>query len=341
MAAKKSTPIIVGLDHGNGWVKVKTTTNEIVLPSYIAAKEDISEGLTAKKLDLKVYESSTEKGNEYVWGNDVLKANKIKSTYGSQDRYKQPYYKLLNQFALVEGLLNGEETIFENVWVITGVPSEEKGTSAEADLKATLEGTHLVKVEGVDKIVKVTKVVVLPQPIGTIMSKYLDTKGFVAEDEYESNSVGIIDVGTGTTDLDKVKELRRNGEAKSIPMGMFDIYKNVAKYIKHQNPSVDVKAQDVEKIFSKDGYEINKNNIVDIKEAKQKAITAVAEDIKNEITQEWKNWAQFDEIVITGGGANVLGEKLKELIKDATIVENSQKTNADGFYKYGEFLKGE
>lgn len=339
---KMKTPIIVGLDHGNGWVKARTATNKLTLPSYIAKNEEIGEGFNNHKLEIKEYESANAKGETYVWGKDVIKANKLLSTYGSQDRYKQKYYTLLNEFALIEVLSDLNEDVIEDVWVITGVPSEEKGTTLEKDIEKSLKGSHLVKVNGEDKIVKVSKVVILPQPIGTIMSLYLDTKGFVDDDKYESSSVAIIDLGTGTTDLDHIKELRRQeGDTLSIPIGMFDVYKRIEKYVKKQHPTANVTPQRVETQFNSDSFVISKRAKVDISSIKEEAIEEVAMEIKNNIIQQWKTWDRFDEIIITGGGANSLGKKLKQLISDVTSVTNSQTANADGFYRYGEFLKGE
>lgn len=342
MSENTKNTIVVGLDHGNGWVKAKTATNELILPSYIARKEEIGEGFMNHNLDLNDYESNNAKGEVYVWGKDVVKAEKLLSTYGSQDRYKQKYYQLLNQFALIEVLSDLDQDVIEDVLVVTGVPSEEKGTSVEKEIKESLMGAHLIKVNGVDKIVKVSKVVILPQPVGTIMSLYLDKKGYVLDEKYESDSIGIIDIGTGTTDIDHIKELRRQeDDTLSIQVGMFDVYKRIEKFIKKQYPSAHITAQKVEDQFNDDTYVISKRASVDITNIKEEAIEIVATEIKNDIIQQWKSWDRFDEIIITGGGANSLGKKLKQLIEDASAVKESQTANADGFYRYGEFLKGE
>lgn len=341
MNNKEVSPIIVGLDHGNGWVKAKTATNQLVLPSYIARKEAMGVDFVGNSLDVKEYESSNAKGEVYVWGNEVIKANTLLSTYGSQDRYIQKHYQLLNEFALAEVLSDLGSDVIENVWIVTGVPSEEKGTVLEEHLEKSLMGAHLIKINGVDKIVKVTKVVVLPQPVGTIMSLYLDNNGFVHDDSYEEDGIGIIDLGTGTTDLDHIKELRRQeGDTLSIPLGMFDVYKRIEKFIKKSHPNANVTPQKIEAQFNSNSYVISKRASLDITGIKEDALEEVAMDIKNAITQQWKTWERFDKIIITGGGASTLGKKLKQLIDDATTADYSQTANSEGFYNYGEFLKG-
>lgn len=330
---------IIGLDHGNGWVKAVTSNNSIVLPSAIARKEALGEGFTTQETKVREYESTSEKGSVYLWGSDINKASKLLPTYGSQDRYIQSLYKLLCEFAIAE-VLKGDS--FEDVWIVTGVPTEEKGTVVEDQIKKVLLGGHIVKVDGVEKMIKVTNVIILPQPVGTIMNLYLDQEGFVLDDSYETSSVGIIDIGTGTTDLDHINELRRQeDDSLSITIGMIDVYKKIAAYIKKQKPSVNVTAQDVEEQFNQDDYEISSRSHVSIKEIKERTLRETAQDIKSAITQQWKTWDRFDEIVITGGGASTLGKILKELINDARTVNNSQTANAEGFYKYGVYLKGE
>jgi plasmid segregation protein ParM len=331
-------PIVVGLDHGNGWVKAKSDSNMVILPSYMARKDSLGEDLTGGKLDINVFKSTAAKSESYIWGKDIVKAERPLSTYGSQDRYKQKYYQLLNEFTLASLI---DEDVANDVWVVTGVPSQEKGTHLEEQLKESLMGAHLVNKDGKDIIVKVSKVVVIPQPVGTVMSQYLDEEGAVENDQYEELSVAIIDVGTGTTDLDHVKELRRQeDDSESISIGMFDVYKKIASHINKVNTSANATPQKVEAQFESDSYAISKRSKVDITQIKEEALENVAMDIKNAITQRWRTWDRFDEIIVTGGGASALGKKLKELIEDATPIKSSQLANADGFYRYGKFLEG-
>ena len=102
-------PIIIGMDHGNGWVKAKSSHNMIVLPSYLARKDSLGEDLTGLKLDLHEFESASHKGETLLWGNDISKAENVISTYGAQNRYKQKYYLLLNEFILSSLVDRSEE----------------------------------------------------------------------------------------------------------------------------------------------------------------------------------------------------------------------------------------
>jgi plasmid segregation protein ParM len=333
---------VIGLDHGNGWVKIRTENKNIVLPSFLGRKEEVGDSVTnnGNSLNVKQYEIPTVKGSAFVWGEDVTKLKHVIATYGVQNRYNNDTYQALSKFALAEALPDGD--MFDNVLVVTGVPSIEVGSEKERQLRDVFEGVHIVRVNGRDKIIKVTRVVVISQPLGAVLSRYLDDEGYVADDKYESDSVAIIDIGTGTTDLDHIKALRRiSADCHSIPVGMFDVYKRIAAWVNRQNPNANATPQEVERQFENNYYEVSKRVRYDIEEIKEVAIKEVAAEIVTAISQHWKSYDVFDEILITGGGANVLGKALEKMIPGAVILDNPQTANAEGFFKYGQYLKEE
>lgn len=70
-------------------------------------------------------------------------------------------------------------------------------------------------------------------------------------------------------------------------------------------------------------------------------INKLAAEITTAISQHWKSFDVFDEILITGGGATVLGKTLEKMIPGAIVLENPQTVNAEGFFKYGKFIAGD
>lgn len=332
--------VVVGLDHGNGWVKVKTEGKEITLPSYFANKADLGDDFIKSKYKLNEYTSNDDKGNTYLWGEDISKLNSkyLIPTYGMQDRYKQDRYNLLTQFALAS-VLEGSE---EDVLVVTGVPSSEKGTIKEEDLIDVIKGTHVVSINGEEKIIKVKQVTVLAQPIGSVLSLYLDEEGSVEDDSYEDSLIGVIDIGSGTTDIDQVEDLRREGATPSLPEGISDVYTDIVEYVRKENPNLTVSIQDIEFNFETGIYRESKRTAsIDFTKEKEKAVKKLADKIIQHLAQTWKTWDKFDEIIITGGGAAPLKKALSDLLSDVNVIENSQTANAEGFFRYGQYQKGE
>lgn len=329
---------VLVIDHGNGNIKGRSEIAAGVLPSLVAFKKDIGESITGKKERLKTYEIE---GIEYVWGKDITKVKDVFTTYGFQNRYKEPLYKVLTSIALADLALKSKVQPTDDVIVITGVPSNEIGAEAANELKNVFEGLHTVKVDG--KIVKVNveEVIILPQPIGTVMNQYLDADGFVADERYEDIRVGIIDIGTGTTDLDSISGLRRENEFKSVETGMKDVYQEIADYINSQNSNAKVEYYHVEPFFEEGQYKLSERHVINFEEIKPKAIFQVAEKIKQGIKNAWKTFDRFDEIIITGGGAQLFAHAIEDLVGQIKISQHPQQANAEGFFKYGMFKVSE
>lgn len=332
---------VIGLDHGNGWVKVETAERQIVLPSYLARKDEVGDSLAgASTLDLKEYELPGIKGTAFVWGEDVTKLQHVVATYGVQNRYNQEMYQALSKFAIAEAL--PDENVLDDVLLVTGVPSIEVATEKEQQLREVFEGAHIVRINGKDKVIRINRVVVISQPLGAVLSRYLDEEGCMADGRYETDSVAVIDIGTGTTDLDHVKALRRiSAECHSVPFGMFDVYKRIAAWINKKNPDARATPQSVELQFRRDYYEVSKRIKYDIRDIKEVAVKEVAAEITTAISQHWKSFDVFDEILITGGGATQLGKTLEKMIPGSVVLTNPQTANAEGFFKYGQYIAGD
>jgi len=338
---------ILAIDHGNGHVKACSDDKFILLPSCYSRPEEFGVDMIAPKLDLQVFEFKSDlyPGELYYWGRDVNKAGKIIATYGGEGRYVSKPYRLLSEFCMAL-LLPDEEQTFDDVHVITGCPSMSKGTDLEKEIQEVFQGRHMVTVNGRTKVINVTQVTVLPQPLGTIFSLYFNDEGRVVNRRLEQDYVGIIDIGSGTTDLDGVKELKRQwDDTATIPIGMFDAYKKIANYINRTSPNANATPQSVEQHLLNPEIDINTYKIsnrarpVDISACRHEVFRELAEDILNRIQQMWANRLKFDAIYLTGGGAKPLSRYFLEWERDIQILEDSQQANALGFYRYGLSLQ--
>lgn len=339
----------IGLDHGNGFVKAKSDKTNFVLPSQLARAEDFSGELYGKAKDFKTYRMMYDEGEEraYAWGKDVTKAKFPIKSFATEDRYTKLPYKMLTSFALAE--LIGSMELHGKVNIVTGVPSYEKGTKWEKDLEEALKKIHLVNVNGIEKRVDVESIKIVPQPLGTVLYHYLDDDGFVLDDKFESEDfyAGVIDIGSGTSDLDGLKELEVvHKDRATIRKGMFNAYDEIASFIKEEDPRADVDKERVEawirtkEMIGQNPFIYNPTSkiYVDFTKAARNAFRNLAEDIIMEIDQRW-NKSHFNEIYLTGGGAKTLATYFKEWDKDIIVVENHQMANAHGFYRFAKYLQ--
>lgn len=334
---------ILAIDHGNGHVKACSDQKFVLLPSCYSRPAEFGVDTIERKNDLQVFEfkSSHFPGEVYYWGRDVNKAGRIIATYGGEGRYVSKPYRLLSEFSMAL-LLPDEERSYEDIHVITGCPSLNKGTELEAEIQQAFNGRHIVTVNGTTKIFQVNQVTVLPQPLGTIFYLYFNDEGHVVNRQFEDNYVGIIDIGSGTTDLDGIKELKRQwDDTATIQLGMFDAYKKIANYINRVNPNANATPQSVEQQLLHPEIDVNTYKIsnrarpVDITNIRTDVFRELAEDIWNRIQQMWINRTKFDAIYLTGGGAKPLSKYFLEWERDLQILDDSQQVNAIGFYRYG------
>lgn len=333
--------IIMGIDHGNGYFKgFSNDSKGIVLPSGFLTKESVTREDSTGRGDVKYneFESSLYAGERYVWGNDINKAKgNFFSTYTNEDRYAQKQYKLLSQFGLAS-LITAKKGTFD-VLLVTGCPPREKGTKRENELIKVFLGKHTVQMNNAQKVINVRECKVLPQPLGTVLDLYIDKHGNVESEEIATSYIGIIDIGSGTTDCDGIDSLKAMPEDRhTIPVGMYEIYQRLADYINSQNPDAYSTARSVELQFESDVYQASKRLTVPIKETKERIIRETAEYLINQLQMRWKNRSKFDMVILTGGGAKLMKPWFKEFIKDIRVITDYQVANARGFMKFGLLL---
>ncbi|MBP1153313.1 MULTISPECIES: hypothetical protein [unclassified Paenibacillus] len=332
---------VMGIDHGNGYFKgYSNDVKGLVLPSGFLTKDSVKREDSTGVGDIKYseFESSLYEGERYMWGHAVnLAKGKFLSTYTSEDRYAQKYYKLLSQFGLAS-LIQEEEGAFD-VFLVTGCPSREKGTKREEELARIFKGRHSVLMNDRLKVINVKECKILPQPLGSILDLYIDDEGHIDRQEIGTSYIGIVDIGSGTTDCDGIDSLRAIPEDRhTIPVGLHEIYQRLADFINSENPDAYATPKSVEIQFDCDDYQVSKRLTIPIKEVKETIVRETAEYIINELQIRWRNRSKFDMVILTGGGVKVMEPWFKTFIKDITVIEDYQIANARGFLKFGLLL---
>jgi plasmid segregation protein ParM len=333
--------VVMGIDHGNGWVKARS--NSVAKMKYISAlarPESFGEGMeVGKDVSCKKFVSEKFKNEIYCWGKDVTKADELLPTYAHENRYLDKHYNLLSEF-IMGALLPNNAPMVLDILVVTGCPSREKGTEAESALKKVFEGNHLVFIDDESRGYRVTECIVLPQPLGAVLDLYLTEDGYVQDESYETATVAVIDLGSGTSDLDVISNLRRQkGKSDTIRLGMNNIYMRMMDYIISQHPTSIVTIEKGQEQFEQDNYVISKRLSVPIKQKREELIREHFEALKKKIDQRWPDKSSFDKIILTGGGAQIqdLANMFIKWEKDIIVAPNSQSSNANGFYKFGKY----
>ncbi len=225
---------------------------------------------------------------------------------------------------------------FEEVQLVTGLPVNDY-----ADLKNTyrdaLLGKHNIQLFEPDGTggryyaFDIQEVKVLPQPIGTIFDEVLDAQGRIVNKSLAQGKLGVVDVGKYTVDFsvsDALQFIDKSSTSYS-DIGLFDAFKELSLALKSEG--YDIPPDSLEP------YIRNNKSLNGLAELKEGIFEKQSEKIMSRLLNTWSDLWSFDQIFLTGGGAVVLGEHLKEHIGTdiVTICEKPTMSNCSGYYKLG------
>lgn len=311
---------IVGIDIGYGDVKVVSDSIEGCLAGFPTLATPAKEG----SFEVSEQESKpiTVGGKKYYVGEDAKKASHLLDlkfeTWFQEDEYLALYLKALS-FA-EPGVLS----------VVTGLPVSEYPRWKEF-LSNKLVGSF--EVEG--KLYTVQTVRVMPQPFGAFFNAALGSDGKVSNAVIMNEMVGIIDIGTRTTDFILVDGgfWKEDGASGSIDRGVSDLLDAVTKRVaeKHKSELSVLKAR--EAISSKEikvfGVKTDITDIVDYE------ANHLATFIVHRAKAYWKNGANIETLLLTGGGSYVFKKYLEKAYPHMILARNPAYSNAMGYWKWG------
>jgi plasmid segregation protein ParM len=164
----------------------------------------------------------------------------------------------------------------------------------------------------------------------------LGNNGRVMNQELATGNVGVIDVGGKTTNLLSVTRLSEiSRETVSIPLGAWDVVRAVKTWLAEHCPALNLRDHQVvtavtTKKVSYYGSPVDLTEIVD------DTLAPMAEQVLSEATQLWNGAAGLNVILITGGGARLLGPRIAERFPHGVIVDSPIFGNALGYYKLSQ-----
>jgi plasmid segregation protein ParM len=221
--------------------------------------------------------------------------------------------------------------------LVTGLPVAFY--SDKAMLRDRLVGVHKVAREGRHaQNFKVSECRVIPQPFGALLAAALDDRGRIADHDLATGTVGVIDIGGKTTNLLSVARLAEIGrETESVSIGAWDVVRAVRSFLADRCPNLELRDhQVVEAIVSRQvryyGQQVELNQVVDA------ALEPMANQVIAQATQLWNGGAGLDAILVSGGGALLLGSFLKAHFPHARIVNDPVFANAEGYWKLAQRL---
>jgi len=219
--------------------------------------------------------------------------------------------------------------------VVTGLPVAYY--SDKDKLRDLLLGEHRASREGRrSQVFRVGDCRVIPQPFGALLSLALDDRGRVADTELATGTVGVIDVGGKTTNLlsvNRLSEIAR--ETASVNVGSWDAMRAVRDYLSNHCPDLVLRDhQVIEAMIARQVKYYDGN--VDLSEVVDAALEPMAAQIVAQATQLWNAGASLSAILVSGGGALLLGPAIQRHFRHARVVEDPVFANAVGYWRFAQ-----
>lgn len=340
---------LFALDLGNRQVKMKSSRKVKVFPSYFIESSKFGDRATMQMRKTRKrtndYTSSKDDLFTYVWGKDLdVDIAKPVDSIGFTDRYNSREFKLLVDFALAEmakDFPESKESMLE-VAVVTGVPTSDymQEKVVEQIVKA-MKGDHAVTIDGLPLAIRVKTVTVLPQPMGTIVDAMMTDDGEIIEDNPIENAVvGIADIGGGTLLVDLLRKMNMDTDKRlQSSSGAYTLYESIVRELARIGRNISVyeveqtlrNAKTNKYYWSPDGKET-----LDISDIVMKERILFTREIASMIKSVFKEFDRMAAVLITGGAANLLVKtEFSQAVPKALFVNDSEKANVNGFYKYG------
>jgi plasmid segregation protein ParM len=316
----------VGLDIGYSAVKATTDGRKISFPSVTGTPEDSPMDLRENDRAISfVHPSNTLVGEEAIMHSRFIQRREDRSWIESDE-----YYMLF--LAALTELETGSWT---SVRIVTGLPVAFY--SDRDKLRDRLMGEHKAQRKGKPaQTFVVSECRVIPQPFGTLLAAALDDFAIVGGTDFAKSMVGIIDIGGKSTNIftvDRLAEVSR--KTASVNLGGWDIIRVIKTQILERFPELDLRDHQVvdavtHRKLKYFGETISLGTAID------EVVAPMADQVIAQVTQLWDRGAHLDAILMTGGGALLLGDRLKQVFRNAKVVPDPVFANSLGFWKLSQ-----
>lgn len=313
---------------GNGFTKTWTLNEKTrrIFPSVVAAEQSgISfDGFKSAKDLVIEYD-----GQRFAVGDSARKLGRIQTVQMDRSRVNSPFYKQLFAAALA--------TMFPssgNVDVVITLPLS--WYESREDVKKRLVGEWLIKTGSKTLELNVTRVRAVPEGFGVLAMHMLDTNGSIHNADLARMSVGVCEIGTGTTDLSFFENLELiRAKSTGMNLGLVFVWQSIqADILKDTGRELALHAVDKairEGVFNDFGKPINMDKYT------KRYMPQLAASIDGGIGTNWGERGREANYIFIAGGGGPQTFPYMQSYPHAAKVDNAVTADADGAFRYGLF----
>lgn len=333
---------ILGIDVGFGFTKAYNGKKSVIFKSIIGDAMDIQfrSALTDESSPSNLHVTLDD--TSYFLGTYAELQSAIREFTLDQNKLVQDYFKILAVAAA--GLCAEAVTPLH---VVSGLPVAYLRRDTQR-LKEALLGTHQVSYHQPDgkkisKTLRIEKVHIIPQPIGSIFNLIFDEDGRLADKSLTKQKIGVVDVGFKTTDISIFNQLQYiERGSTTMDTGISKCFAVIAAKLRQEsNINIELFRMFT---FVESGSIKLRGKEYSISSLKKKIYAHTAASIAADLNRLWESDWDMDSIVLSGGGSVELAEHLAGHLEGNLIPvpENmdARFNNVRGYYKFGQYKWG-
>lgn len=328
-------PTRLGLDVGFGDVKLVCFAEgqrTVTFPAVLGRAEDtvrgrrLNLGLGGRRRPIQTIEYN---GNAYFVGAGVTIESRMGGTLQNAERIGSQEERVLMLAALARAGIG-------DAVIVTGLPVlwwDRRGALVRSWLVE-----HRVIVNGKSQTILVREVRPVWQPLGSFYARFLTDIGTAqAGEEVLRAGFGIVDIGFNTTDLSGVHNLQ------PIPRWSGGVRTGVRDALEVLSSSIETRygvrrplTELATALRSRQPLTIYRDT-VDLNDLAPSALASLAQEIVGEATRQWGQADRFHSVLITGGGAALVGKAVAAAFpRNAEILARPALANALGFARFAQ-----
>lgn len=320
----------VGLDIGYSAVKAVSGDRRVTFPSVVGTPDKARFSLAEDRNIILVHPHHVQVGEGAVSQSRFLMRREDRHWVESDE-----WYDLF--LAAITELTTATSA---ELRIVTGLPVAFYDDRQV--VRDRILGEHRAQREGRPRqTLKVVDCRVIPQPFGALLAACLDDRGRIADRDLATGVVGVVDIGGKTTNLLSVNRLTEIGhETASVAVGAWDAVRAVRDYLAARYPGL----EELRDHQIADAIRERKvryyGTLVDLSAAVNEYLEPLADQIAAQASQLWNGGATMDAILVTGGGALLLGPHIARHFRHARVVSDPVFANALGYWRFAQRLAG-
>jgi plasmid segregation protein ParM len=347
---KQPTKLLVGIDLGYGQVKVLSENQQYKFLSAVGTPiSDFGRvANVSSKEELLNALAITYEGQKYYIGHNAITNTRNGRLSLRQNKAELEENRI--KFITALALLTKEDDTELEVDVISGLPVLEFKNQKDNlfnmiyNYGRGFDFTMHYGPKSVHKSIRVKNVRIISQGEGSFYDFILDETGNIIQERANkvSGTIMVVDPGYKTTDI-VTMETGRYVEVLSdqFNKGINQVHNECIRLIMDKF-GVKKEMKDIDEII-RTGVLFHNTKEYNISKIIEDAAKPFAIDIvDNLINLSNDQLGSMQHLLLTGGGGNVIYPYLKaelEGIIEVSLIENSEFSNANGYYKYGKLLE--